>query len=194
MRDMTCSLCSSPVFARGWCSRHWTRWRRHGDPLFVRPDAIRLTPYEKVMRSVFWDGDCLIFNRSLSHGYGHTTYYKVRHKASRVMMEHHHGPIPDGMYVLHSCDRRACVNIDHLRLGTHQENMDDRRKRGGWRADPQLDPGRARSGGPLSHPKLTVEQVLAIRSDTRTQRVIAAEYGMSQSGINAVINGKTYYS
>lgn len=32
---MTCSLCGEPVFARGWCKMHWTRWRRHGDPNVV---------------------------------------------------------------------------------------------------------------------------------------------------------------
>lgn len=31
----TCSIadCEKPLLARGWCSAHWTRWQRHGDPL-----------------------------------------------------------------------------------------------------------------------------------------------------------------
>lgn len=31
----SCSIdgCEKPVLARGWCSAHWTRWKRHGDPL-----------------------------------------------------------------------------------------------------------------------------------------------------------------
>lgn len=34
MADGTCSIdgCGKPVHCRGWCSAHWTRWRRHGDP------------------------------------------------------------------------------------------------------------------------------------------------------------------
>lgn len=40
------------------------------------------------------------------------------------------GPIPDGALVLHSCDTRACFAIEHLRLGTHLDNMNDRRARG----------------------------------------------------------------
>jgi hypothetical protein len=33
--NMNCSIegCEKPVQARGWCSAHWARWKRHGDPL-----------------------------------------------------------------------------------------------------------------------------------------------------------------
>jgi len=38
--------------------------------------------------------------------------------------------IPRGMSVLHSCDNRKCCNPDHLRVGTHKSNADDRILRG----------------------------------------------------------------
>ena len=33
----TCTIagCTSPHEARGWCEKHWKRWRKHGDPLKV---------------------------------------------------------------------------------------------------------------------------------------------------------------
>ena len=40
------------------------------------------------------------------------------------------GPIPQGMLVLHHCDNPACVNIDHMYLGTPRDNVLDMLRRG----------------------------------------------------------------
>ena len=46
-----------------------------------------------------------------------------------------HGPIPRGMWVLHHCDVRNCINVDHLFLGTSQDNIDDKMQKGRWRGN-----------------------------------------------------------
>lgn len=48
----------------------------------------------------------------------------------RLVWEHHNGPIPDGLLVCHHCDTPACSAIEHLFLGTHQDNTDDMIRKG----------------------------------------------------------------
>jgi len=43
----------------------------------------------------------------------------------RLSYELHHGPIPDGMVVMHLCDVPACINPSHLKVGTQSENTKD---------------------------------------------------------------------
>jgi hypothetical protein len=59
-------------------------------------------------------------------GYGKINIDGRMVHAHRVAWQLANGPIPDGLHVLHTCDNRGCVNVRHLWLGTHQDNMRDR--------------------------------------------------------------------
>lgn len=107
--------------------------------------------------------------------------YGKKRKASRVVWEHAYGKIPNGICVLHSCDNRKCINLRHLFLGTHVDNMKDMVLKG--RAHRAI-------GEKSGNCKLTSDQVADIRDDSRKQIVIAIDYGVSKSLISMIKNRK----
>lgn len=58
-------------------------------------------------------------------GYGQLGIDGQMRRAHRVSWIIHKGIIPKSTYVLHKCDKRNCVNIKHLYLGTQLDNMRD---------------------------------------------------------------------
>lgn len=98
--------------------------------------------------------------------------------AYRVSWALKNGPIPNGLHILHSCDNPICVNPDHLRVGTHAENMMDIVRAG--RAGRKLTPDSIR--------KIRA----AYRSGAGTQRTIAAQFGVSQTLVGRIADGRLW--
>ena len=65
-----------------------------------------------------------------SNGYGTLTYRYRPWLTHRWAYTQWRGPIPDHLCVCHSCDTPACVNPDHLWLGTQQANIRDAQQKG----------------------------------------------------------------
>lgn len=69
-------------------------------------------------------GDCLVWlGAKRSNGYGVTVYMGKQTTTHRIMYTLHFGGITDVMEVDHKCNRRDCINPEHLQTVTHQENM-----------------------------------------------------------------------
>jgi hypothetical protein len=104
--------------------------------------------------------------------------------AHRLAFEIFVGPIPDGLWVLHRCDNRICVNPRHLFLGTAADNSRD-----------MVSKGRSAKGS-ASNAKLTEDDVRDIRLryqlGTITQGALAREYGVSIVAINMACNRHTW--
>lgn len=69
----------------------------------------------------------------LRGGYGSFTHRpsgRAMQRAHRAAWELFCEPIPVGMSVLHRCDNRLCVRLDHLFLGTQKDNMRDMAQKG----------------------------------------------------------------
>lgn len=64
------------------------------------------------------------------YGYGRISISRKRRLVHRIAYEEIHGPISRQVLVLHKCDNRTCINIEHLFLGTQQENLADMYRKG----------------------------------------------------------------
>ena len=71
-----------------------------------------------------------------SVGYGLIKVFGRMSSVHRYSYELHKGPIPEGLHILHECDNKVCINPDHLRAGTHAENIEDAVARGLIRKGP----------------------------------------------------------
>ena len=86
-------------------------------------------------------------------GYGKSSIDGRKTSAHRVAYEIAIGIIPQGNIVCHTCDNPLCCNPNHLFLGTHKTNAEDRNRK-----------GRQASGSSNGKTKLTVDEVKEIKS------------------------------
>lgn len=118
-----------------------------------------------------------------TYGYGVIEYMRKPYLAHRLSYQKHKGLIVSGQCILHSCDNPRCVNPDHLREGTHAENMQD-----------MVDRGRSIKGRQI--PNLGWDSAREIRMmyDTGeyTQQELADQFGVVHGTITDVINYRTY--
>jgi hypothetical protein len=117
--------------------------------------------------------------RSTLHrdGYGKFWFDGKQEKAHRMAHLLFVGEIPDGKWVLHTCDNRKCVNPSHLYLGDAKQNVADKLARCSW----------------FGNMRKTRDEIDAIRARYLTgavsQQQLAGEYGVHQTQISRYVRG-----
>ena len=147
------------------------------------------------------------------HGYGTFSVKARPFRAHRITYFLETGIDPLGLCVCHSCDNPSCVNFVHLWLGTDADNIHDKENKGrgnkvrgddhysrlrpevmprGDKHHTRLRPEAVARGEKHGKAKLTTADILSIRDDTRKQRTIASEYGVSPAHICNIKRSKKW--
>jgi hypothetical protein len=133
-------------------------------------------------KPIEWEIDGNNCYNCTSHSMDKGGYPKIKIMSKVVLMNRFiyaecFGDIPEGMLIRHKCDNPSCINPEHLEIGTHADNMSDMVERHRQR------PCRGELHG-MS--KLTWEQIVEIRKDTRCYREIAKIYDVSINQVGRI--------
>lgn len=186
-----CRICSAPFLG--------TRQAvEKGQALFCSAACLyesrRIPMADRFWKHVDKSGECWIWTASFQGWYG-----QIKSDGNSVIGAHraswiiHNGPIPDGLWVLHRCDNPACVNPDHLFLGTHDDNMRDMAEKG--RQGLVNHPERAPRGERNRHAKLSESDVLTIRTAHASgvgTTALSRQYGVYETTIADIVSRRTW--
>ena len=163
--------------------------------------------------------ECWVWPRSLNPvtGYGQLSEWvngkRLLHTAHRIAFKAFYGEIPEGKFVCHSCDNRACFNPGHLFSGTQSDNMRDMVAKGRFVkgvAYPhwtKLYPEKLARGD--NHPsrkkahclkrgvdhhqsKITEADAIAIRTSNEKGVTLAKRYGITPSTVSSIRHGRIW--
>lgn len=148
---------------------------------------VRRTPEGRFWRKVDRSGECWEWQAtSTSGGYGNFSIAPgVTSHAQRVAWILTYGAVPPGLFVCHRCDNRLCVRPSHLFLGDALANTRDMDSKGR---------GRRPVGEMHPRAKLSRTDVETIRARYEPGKggALARAYGVSDSVISRVVNGKAW--
>lgn len=141
--------------------------------------------YARILKRSRREGPVVNGQRCLVHTGARTSqnYGEVR-VGSKVVTTHKlawtvlHGPVPEGIHVLHHCDNPPCFEDAHLFLGDHSANMLDALKKG--------RNGRAK----LDAEK--VRELRAARAEGATAPALAKRFGISIRAVFKILSGESW--
>lgn len=126
-----------------------------------------------------WD---YIGRRSQS-GYGEVSTAGTSIRAHRLSYYYFHKQNPGELFILHSCDRKCCVNPAHIRRGTHEENMKEASERYRMR--------RGENNNKTRFSDKEVVEIVKRYNEIRNYKAVADEFNCSDFAIKQIINSPT---
>lgn len=184
-----CSIpdCGKPHYGHDFCSGHYERFKKHGDPMGGRtPNGEGLHYLETVVFPYRGD-DCLIWPYYKDGtGYGRVRFGDRHGAVHRLACEQLHGPAPSIKHeAAHNCGNRGCVNPTHIRWATTVENNADK-----------LFHDTHNRGDRNGMSKLTEPQARSIKKALKEgrllQREIASRMGVCQQTVSNISRGRNW--
>jgi len=149
------------------------------------------TNMKRFWKRVDTTGDCWNWQGfKNADGYGLLRFNGGKHLAHRLAFLFAFGTVPDGACVLHHCDNPSCCKPGHLWLGNQEDNARDAIQKG------RFSHASRNVGERNGLAKLTKEDIKMIRarySQGELQHKLGEEYGVSQSAISLVVNGRRWF-
>lgn len=152
----------------------------------------------------FWarvskSGECWEWTGArVSRGYGAIQVQGRQEQAHRLSWVLHHGPIPPGMFVCHTCDNPPCVRPGHLFLGTCRDNLHDAARKGRmvhgdrWRAIHGDRDLKGEKNGSAKLRAIDVLEIRSLRSRGATLAALAVRFGVRVTSISNVARRTTW--
>lgn len=131
-------------------------------------------------------GDCLIWQGCRgSRGYGWMAVGKRNHESTHRLawaIANNAQP-PKGAHVMHACDNPACVNSNHLSVGTPQDNQRDCALKG------RKNPRKGSQHGSSKYTEGQIIQAARLFSKGRTYAQISQHLGISRGALMKTLQG-----
>lgn len=150
--------------------------------IYILDEKVKLSDNAKYIKYIITNNNCW---ECVSHSKNNSGYISLFRKKSCMMHRYiykiYKGEIPDGMVIMHSCDNRACINPEHLKLGTYSDNNYDMYKKN-------------RQGE--RNTKLDKKQLLEIKQmiiKGKTLNEISKKFNVHWVTISKIKNGKKPY-
>lgn len=152
--------------------------RKKKDPYLLFIKKVRVNPLNNCWEWKGYKG---------KKGYGIFTYSNGT-LAHRFSYLHHKGEIPKDMQVCHHCDNTACVNPEHLWLGTNRDNQIDCIKKGrAYRNSPK-----GSKNGLSKLLESDVRKIKQMKINKIPEKDIAKQFHISISNVYYITSGRTW--
>lgn len=178
-------LCKELIYICPTCGVKYTPKRKDSKFCSMHCSCINSGRWKKLTFYVDQSSGCFVVtSHPIDHdGYPLITFNLKHYKVHRFIYINCFGDVPTGMIVRHKCDNPACINPEHLEVGTHQDNLRDKMER-----------ERQAKGSKIGISKLKENQVREIKAlfDTQLVSEIAKTYHVNWTTIKSIKEGRTW--